>query len=163
MALRQLLVVILLMGLLVPAGCSPGPYIRPDGSPGPEECPPQALLAMRAIMVDFGLASLVQLDARRDVDDLGPITLQEGPLDSVLRSPMGNLDPETHLIGRVWTSGPEVVIRYYEVRSPTFGSMPFCAMVKASPGDLRKQPGPSPGSAVLRHAIMATWPVDAFR
>ncbi|GMU11284.1 hypothetical protein [Corallococcus caeni] len=68
---------------------------------------------MRLRVGDAALADLDanQIDARR-------ISLYDGPIESILKDDIGTLEATTRLYGRVWTSGPQVVIRWYEAHPP---------------------------------------------
>jgi len=95
------------------------------------------------------------------------ITVNDGPIESALRKPLGRvLDATTLLYGKVWTSGPDVVIRYYEARPPQRGSsgvIPICGVARLGGGQLKKKPGPAPGSAILEFSEATIMIVDAFR
>lgn len=78
--------------------------LRPDGTPGPEECPEEAFKAMRYLQISVGDGGLVTLDVNQT--DTTPITLYDGPVESMLEDELGPLEPPTRLYGRVWTSGP---------------------------------------------------------
>ena len=55
-----------------------------------------------------------------DVDtsqaDQSPISLNDGPIESMLLEDLGYLGRGSTIYGQVWTGGPNVVIRYYEAR-----------------------------------------------
>src|SRR5690349_6272640 len=99
---RSLLPVSVLL-LCVSSCCTTtgGVSLRPDGSPGPEPCPKKALEAMRNLGLSVGDASEVELDVNQT--DTSPITLYDGPVESMLNSPLGTLPTVTRLYGRVWT------------------------------------------------------------
>jgi hypothetical protein len=50
-----------------------GVTLRPDGTPGPEECSKEALTAMRILRLHVGDAASVELDVNQTDDS--PITL----------------------------------------------------------------------------------------
>lgn len=150
------------------ASCvTPGPGmvgLRPDGSPGPEPCPKKALENMALLRLHPGVGSWVDLDQNK----VGQrhITITDGPIESILQEQLGAsvLEAGTRLYGRVWTSGPDVVIRYYEARpDDSGGPIAICAIARLDDGGLKKIPGPVPGSAVLDHSIAAVIIVDGFR
>lgn len=116
---------------------------------------------MQIMDLDIGDGALTALDIRHL--EQGPVTLHDGPIVSVLEISLGTLGEGTHLHGRVWTAGPQVVIRYYEARSPQWGKMPICAVARLGQGQLRKLPGSKPGTAILEFSRAGTWVVDAFR
>ncbi len=58
-----------------------------------------------------------------------PITLTDGPVESVLTEELGLLPVPTRLYGRIWTGGAAVVIRYYEARPPDGDPIPICGVV----------------------------------
>ncbi|WP_323379101.1 hypothetical protein [Pyxidicoccus xibeiensis] len=92
-----------------------------------------------------------------------PLTVYEGPVESYLTEDLGYLPPVTRLYGRIWTGGPNVVIRYYEARPPDGETIPICAVARLTYGGLRKRPGSAPGTAVLEFSGTAIFIVDAFR
>jgi hypothetical protein len=148
--------------LLVTSGCpSAGVSLRADGSPGPEKCPEEALKIMRFIGMEVGDAADVELDANQM--DARPITLYDGPVESFLEESLGALDPGTRLYGRVWTSGPQVVVRYYEARPPGKDTVPICAVARLGRGQMRKRPESMPGTAILDYSGALAFVVDSFR
>jgi hypothetical protein len=149
--------------LLVACGCAPGGVrLRADGSPGPEACSKEALKTMRILQMYVGDAGDVELDANQ----IGarPMTLYEGPVESYLDEPLGLLEPGTRLYGRVWTSGPLVVVRYYEAKPPRGAdTVAICAVARLGEGQLKKRPESKPGTAILDFSSAAVFVVDAFR
>ncbi|MCP3136880.1 hypothetical protein [Pyxidicoccus xibeiensis] len=139
-----------------------GLALRPDGSPGPEKCPERALEAMEYLQLSVGDAGIIELDANQT--DTSPITLYDGPIESFLDDELGLLESPMRLYGRVWTGGPQVVIRYYEAH-PLRGSkrIPICAVARAGKGQLRKLPGSQPGTAILEFSRAGVFIVDEFR
>jgi hypothetical protein len=136
--------------------------LRPDGTPGPEECPDEALKAMRYMRLHVGDATLVELDANQM--GASPITLYDGPVESVLERDIGTFDGPARLYGRVWTGGPQVVIRYYEAHPLDGGDkVPICAVARLGNGQLRKRPESKPGTAILDFSIASVFIVDSFR
>ena len=151
-----------LLGLvLASVGCpSAGVPLRADGTPGPEKCSEEALKTMRILRMQVGDATDVELDANQL--DARPITLYEGPVESVLDGSLGLLDPVTRLYGRVWTSGPYAVVRYYEAKPPDGDTVPICAVARL--GDqMKKRPESKPGTAILEFSNAAVFVVDEFR
>ncbi|WP_257451681.1 serine/threonine protein kinase [Archangium lipolyticum] len=158
-ALRPLVVVVL---LIATSGCpSGGVLLRPDGSPGPEKCPEEALKAMRILRLRVGDSAFVELDVNQT--DTSPITLYEGPVESMLNGDLGPLESPTRLYGRVWTGGPQVVVRYYEAKPPDGDTIPICAVARLAHGQLKKLPGSKPGMAVLEFSGAGVYIVDSFR
>lgn len=148
--------------LLMPAGCAPGGVIlRPDGSPGPEKCSEEALKTMRILRMYVGDSADVELDANQI--DARPITLYDGPVESFLDGSLGTLDPGTRLYGRVWTGGPQVVVRYYEARPPRADTVPICAVARLGANQLKKRPESKPGTAILDYSGASVFVVDSFR
>jgi hypothetical protein len=148
--------------LLASMGCpSAGVSLRPDGSPGPEKCPEEALKTMRILRMRPGDAADVELDANQVA--ARPITLYDGPVESVLKSELGTLYPGTRLYGRVWTGGSQVVIRYYEARPPDGDTVPICAVARLGMGQMRKRPESKPGTAILPFSEASAYVVDSFR
>lgn len=135
--------------------------MRADGSPGSEKCSDEALKTMRILRMHVGAAADVELDANQI--DASPITLYDGPVESYLDGSLGNLDPGTRLYGRVWTSGPQVIVRYYEAKPPDGETVPMCAVARLGKGQLRKLPESKPGTAMLDYSGASVFVVDSFR
>lgn len=145
------------------SGCTTpgGVFLRPDGSPGPQECPEKALEAMRVLNVRVGDGATVDLDVNQA--QTSPITLYDGPVESMLTGSLGPLPPVTRLYGRVWTGGPQVVVRYYEAH-PTDGEpFPICAVARLARGQMQKKPESKPGTAVLEFSSAGVFIVNSFR
>jgi hypothetical protein len=154
--------------LLSSAGCATAPAPIPgnvaqrsDGTPVSEECPAKALEVMRYLKMGVGDAAWVSLDANQM--DVSPITLYEGPIESVLDEGLGTLDSPARLYGRVWTGGQQVVIRYYEAHPLDGDKVPICAVARLGKGQLRKKPESKPGTAILESSSASVFIVDAFR
>jgi hypothetical protein len=151
-----------LIALGLGAGCaSSGVSIRPDGGPGPQDCPEKALETMRILRLRPGDSTKAEIGANQSAADF--VIVNDGPVESVLADYLGYLPPTTRLYGQIWTGGPNVVIRYYEARPPDGDPIPLCAVARLSGGGLRKRPGPRPGSAVLEVSRVSVHIVDAFR
>ncbi|MBN1207672.1 MAG: serine/threonine protein kinase [Myxococcaceae bacterium] len=145
-------------------GCtttSGGVALRPDGTPGPQECSEEAKLTMRAMRLQVGDTAWVELDANQIKSS--PIYLYDGPIESVLKDDFGTLEATTRLYGQVWTGGPQVVIRYYEADPPDLEKLPICAVARLSENQLRKLPGSKPGMAILQFSVSGVTVVDSFR
>lgn len=141
-----------------PAGVS----LRPDGTPGPEKCPEKAREAMSYLRMFVGEAAVVELDANQSL--ARSITLYDGPIETVLEEDLGLLEAPARLYGRVWTGGPQVVIRYYEAQPVKGGNkIPICAVARLGMGQLRKHPESKPGTAILDHSRAGVFIVDEFR
>jgi hypothetical protein len=149
--------------LVMVTGCTTGGVsLRPDGTPGPEECPEKAREAMEYLRMFVGESAWVQLDANQS--RAAPITLYEGPIESVLDEDLGLLEAPARLYGQVWTGGPQAVIRYYEAQPVRGGrKVPICAVARLGLGQLRKRPESKPGTAVLGTSQAGVYIVDAFR
>lgn len=151
--------------LATSSGCTTtmgGVSLRPDGTPGPEECPEKAREVMNYLRMFVGESAWVQLDANQS--RTSPITLYEGPIESVLSEDLGALEAPSRLYGRVWTSGPRAVIRYYEAQPMNGGNkVPICAVARLGLGQLKKRPDSKPGTAVLDASQAGVYIVDAFR
>jgi hypothetical protein len=91
------------------------------------------------------------------------ITLYDGPVESVLEGSLGSLDAPARLYGRVWTGGPQVVIRYYEAHPLEGVKIPICAVLRLGKGQLRKRPESPPGTAIVDTSNATAYIVDAFR
>jgi hypothetical protein len=135
--------------------------LRPDGTPGPQECPEEAQKAMRYVRLHVGDAALLELDANQV--GARPITLYDGPIESMLTEDLGIFEAPTRLYGQVWTGGPQVVIRYYEAHPPDGDKVPICAVARLGNGQLRKRPESKPGTAILDYSIADAFIVDSFR
>ncbi|NOK08323.1 serine/threonine protein kinase [Corallococcus exercitus] len=138
-----------------------GVSLRPDGSPGPQECSEKALEVMRYLKMRVGDAALAELDANQIRSRR--ITLYDGPIESMLREDLGTLEATTRLYGQVWTSGPQVVIRWYEAHPPDGDKVPICAVARLSDDQMRKLPESKPGTAILDGSVAAAYVVDSFR
>ncbi len=148
--------------LLATTACtSAGVTLRPDGTPGPQECSEEALKTMRILRMRVSDSADVELDANQI--DARPITLYDGPVESYLDSSLGTLGPGTRLYGRVWTGGPQVVVRYYEAHPPDGDVVPICAVARLGKGQLRKRPESKPGTAILDYSGASVFVVNAFR
>ena len=135
--------------------------LRPDGTPGPEACSAKALEVMKYLKLHVGDAAWVELDANQMATE--PITLYDGPVESVLKDDFGTLEATTRLYGRVWTGGPQVVIRYYEAHPPDGDKVPICAVARLSNGQMRKRPESKPGTAILDFSVASAFVVESFR
>lgn len=144
-------------------GCSTtgGVSLRADGSPGPQECPVETLKLMRYLRLDIGEGADVELDLNQA--DTSPITLYDGPIESELTNRLGPFEAGTRLYGRVWTGGPQVVIRYFEARPPNGEITPICAVARLARGQMKKLPGSKPGTAIVEFSSAGVWVVDSFR
>ncbi|QRN96954.1 serine/threonine protein kinase [Archangium violaceum] len=150
--------------LMTSSGCittSGGVALRPDGTPGPQECPEEAKKAMRYMKLHVGDSAWVELDANQIKSR--PITLYDGPIESILKEDLGPLETTTRLYGQVWTAGPQVVIRYYEAHPPESEKIPICAVARLSENQLRKRPESKPGTAILDFSVAGADIVNAFR
>jgi hypothetical protein len=106
---------------------------------------------MRYLKLRVGDAALADLDANQI--DARRITLYDGPIESILKDDLGTLE----------TSGPQVVIRWYEAHPPDSEKVPICAVARLSRDQMRKLPESKPGMAILDGSVAAAYIVDAFR
>jgi hypothetical protein len=154
--------VLLVMSSGCPGTATGGVALRPDGTPGPEKCPEKALEAMNYLRMFVGEGGWVQLDANQS--RARTITLHDGPIESVLDDNIGLLEAPARLYGRVWTGGPQPVIRYYAAQPMKGGNrIPICAVVRLGFGQLRKRPESKPGTAILDSSSAGVFIVDEFR
>lgn len=116
---------------------------------------------MRYLRLFVGDGGLVELDVNQT--DTSPITLYDGPIESMLDEDLGPFESPTRLYGRVWTSGPQVVIRYYEALPPRGDRVPICATARLGKGQLRKRADSKPGTAILEFSRAGVYIVDEFR
>jgi hypothetical protein len=143
-------------------GCAAGGVsTRPDGSPGPQKCSEKALEAMRYLRLQPGDSALAIVDANQNSQER--ISVNDGPVESVLEEVMGWMPATTRLYGQIWTGGPNVVIRYYEARPPDGEAIPICAVARLGRGQLKKLPGSLPGNALLEFYEADVYIVDGFR
>lgn len=155
-------VVLLVVSSGCPGSATSGVAVRPDGSPGPQECPEDARKAMNYLRLFVGESAWVQLDANQS--RARPITLYEGNIESVLEEDVGLLEAPARLYGRVWTGGPQVVIRYHTAQPLRGGDpVPLCAVARLGFGQLRKHPDSKPGTAILDSPRAGVYIVDEFR
>jgi len=154
--------VLLVMSSGCPGTATGGVSLRPDGSPGPEECPADSRKAMNYLRMFVGESAWVQLDANQT--RTRPITLYDGSIESVLEENLGLLEAPARLYGRVWTGGPQVVIRYYAAQPLSGGDqVPICAVARLGMGQLRKRPESKPGMAILDSPRAGVYIVNEFR
>ncbi|MCY1042657.1 serine/threonine protein kinase [Corallococcus sp. bb12-1] len=163
MPLRKALLLASIALLATASGCpaTTGVVLRADGTPGPQDCSEEARKAMRYLKLHVGDASWVDLDANQL--DARRVTLYDGPVESILKDDFGTLEATTRLYGQVWTSGPQVVIRYYEAHPPDSEKIPVCAVARLSRDQMRKLPESKPGTAILEGSTAAAYVVDSFR
>jgi hypothetical protein len=145
-----------------PGSATGGVALRPDGTPGSQKCPEKALEIMGYLRLNVGDAAFAQLDANQSRTT--PITLYDGPIESVLEDNLGIIEAPSRLYGRVWTGGPQPVIRYYEAQPLDGGRrVPICAVARLGFGQLRKRPDSQPGTAVIDSSRAGVFIVDEFR
>ncbi len=116
---------------------------------------------MRRHDLSVGDGAAVELDVNQT--STSPITLYEGPVESMLNSSLGTLPGVTRLYGQVWTGGPQVVIRYFEAHPPDEEPIPICAVARLAAGQLKKKPESKPGTAILEFSSAGVYIVNAFR
>ncbi len=137
------------------AGC-PGVQTRPD----PEDCPQEAVKAMKelgwwvgygegtqpAIIVDVTKGG-VPRPLTRDEDALA--VFQDGPVTGALARAEGKAPVGTRLDGHLWTTGDRIYGRYLRAHLSGGRTVPICVELKSG-GDLGldKQEGSKPGAAV---------------
>lgn len=144
------------------SGCtSGGMRLRPDGSPGPQECPEEAKKAMRYLNLHVGESASIYVDASQPKN--WNLILHDGPIESALREELGPLAKASLLHGQVWTTGPQVVIRYYEVQAPNGEKSPLCAVARLGDDEMRRPPESKPGTAIFGAPGAAVFIVDTFR
>lgn len=136
--------------------------LRPDGTPGPQDCPAEALKTMQILGMQVGDAAAVELDHFQAGD--APVTLYDGPIETVLDESLGLLEPSTRLYGTVWTSGPRPVIRYFEARRPRSDVIiQVCVATQFPVGQKEKLRGSKPGMAIVDNGVADVYVVDKFR
>lgn len=135
--------------------------LRSDGTPGPERCSQHALDVMAALELRPGHSSApVELDANQFERE--PLTLTAGPIESIMMGSMGRLGSATRLYGRVWTSGPRVVIRYYHAQRAGENPLPICAVARLGSGELEGKPGKFPNSTEIQYSDAQAFVVQDF-
>lgn len=134
--------------------------LLPDGSPAPRPCPPGAIEAMRRLEIAEGEVTYGIADATQNRQI--PARLMDGPVVGYTDTALGLIPERTKLYGDVWTTGPEVVIRYHEVQLPDGRRFPICAAALESFGGLEKLPGSAPGVAVVQDSRIALRFVDVY-
>jgi len=116
---------------------------------------------MEALNLRPGLSSAhVELDANQY--DREPLTLTDGPIESIMLESMGQLGATTRLYGRVWTGGPRVVIRYYAAQRAGGNVIPICAVARLGSGQLEGKPGRFPNSTELQYSSATAFVVQDF-
>jgi hypothetical protein len=134
--------------------------LRSDGTPGPEVCPENAKEVMRALRLRPGDTARVEVDANQF--DVEPLTLLDGPIESIMLEPMGQLEGAARLYGWVWTSGPRVVIRYYRAQMAGGETISICAVARQGAGQLESKPGRFPKSAEIPYSTALAFIVEDF-
>jgi hypothetical protein len=149
--------------VITSSGCATtgGVSLRSDGSPGSQDCPEESQKAMRYMKLRVGDSALIDLDANQIGNRR--VTLYDGSVESVLKEDFGPLGATSRLYGHVWTSGPQVVIRYYEALAADGDKVPICAVARLGDDQMRKLPESTPGTAILDGSVAAAFIVDAFR
>lgn len=133
---------------------------RPDGTPGPQKCPDEALDAMRMLGIQPGDTAPIVIETSKFGQK--PLALSDGLLEGYLERDLGTLPADSRLYGQVWTGGTAVVIRYFEARYPQGGKLPFCGIVLNQDGDLNKRPGSSSGIGIIQDDYGIVQAVSAF-
>jgi hypothetical protein len=159
MSVRPRLLALPLAMLCLAPGCASGP--RSARPPRPEPCPEGAIAAMRARRIWPGDDAAMYIDRFREDDR--PVTLEAGPVESKLFTPLGDLPNGALVFGYLWTLGDEVVIRYYEATDAQGVRFPFCAIAHDGEDGLKKFPGSPPGKAIIRDDAAVLLVVDTFR
>jgi hypothetical protein len=131
----------------VSPGCSSAVRLRPDGTPERQFCPDGALEAMRELDATEGARTWILID--RMQRDRKPVVIADGPIESILDGQIGDVTKGTRLFGHVWTTAPEVVIRYHEALLPDGTRIPFCAVAEEGGGGLFKHVNSPRGVAIL--------------
>lgn len=133
-----------------------------NGLPGPEPCPEIARAVMDALQLRTGHTAEIEIDANQFERE--PLTIQAGPIESIMLGGMGKLGGAGRLYGRVWTgSNGRVVIRYYRVQRALEGNpMPICAVARAGGGQLEGKPGRFPGTVELPYSSALAFIVQDF-
>jgi len=116
---------------------------------------------MEALQLQVGDSVKVQLDANQV--DASPVTLYDGPVESLVWEFVRTLDLGTRLYGRVWTAGDRVVVRYYQAQRMGGQRFPICAVARMSGNEFRKLPGSKPGMALVQFSTAVAYIVDEFR
>jgi hypothetical protein len=137
-----------------------GVALRSDGTPAPEPCPEPAREVMKALRLRPGDTARVEVDANQF--DVEPLTLLDGPIESITLEPMGRLEGAARLYGRVWTSGPRVVIRYYRAQMAGGEAIPICAVARQGGGQLESKPGRFPKSVEVPYSTALAFIVEDF-
>ncbi len=137
--------------------------LLPDGSPAPEPCPPNAKDVIRAL----GLrnppgGALAVIDTNQRWSER--LTLFSGPVESVLRDPLGPISEGSRFYGRIWvTKRGGVVIRYYHAQMIRGDVFAICAVARRDADDMKASPGAYPGSAELEGSAAWIYIVDDYR
>ena len=163
--MRASLAALLLIACVTPEGdlitAGANVPLRSDGTPGPERCPQRALEVMRAMELEPGhSAAPIELDANQIERE--PLTLIAGPIESVMMGTRGCLGATTRLYGRVWTSGPRVVIRYYYAQRAGQEPLPICAVARRWGNELEGKPGKFPQSTEVADSNALAFAVREF-
>ena len=90
------------------------------------------------------------------------LPVNDGPIESIMLEPLGNLGGTTRLFGRIWTGGPRVVIRYYWAQRAGGKRVPICAVARKGAGQLEGKPGRFPRSIELPYSNALAFIVETF-
>jgi hypothetical protein len=117
---------------------------------------------MDALQLRTGDTAKIEIDANQF--DREPLTIQAGPIESIMLGGMGKLGGASRLYGRVWVSSTgRVVIRYYRAQRALEGNpLPICAVARAGGGQLEGQPGKFAGTAELPYSSATAFVVQDF-
>lgn len=115
---------------------------------------------MRALGLRPSMAARLEVDANNVERE--PLTVFPGPVESMLREPLGQLSTGTRLYGRIWTAKRAVVIRYYKAQQPDGEPLSICAVARMAGGQLEAKPGKYPGSAELQFSSAYAYVVEDF-
>lgn len=133
-----------------------------SGLPASEPCPETARAFMNVLQLKPGDTARIEIDANQFERE--PLTIQAGPIESIMLGGMGDLGGATRLYGRVWTSSTgRVLIRYYRAQRSTGGDpIPICAVARAGGGQLEGKPGKFPDTAELPYSSATAFVVQDF-
>lgn len=104
----------------------------------------------------------VEVDVDAAQTEAGPVVVYDGPIESRTWGNVMDLPGRTRLYGRVWTSGPRVIIRYYSARLPDGKAIPFCAVAADNGPGLPKSPG-RPGTAAIPSSVAEVYITGQFK
>lgn len=138
-------------------GCPSSSQVRP----GPSECPDEAREAMFEVLRFYeGDSVVITIDKNQPgiMGDFG--VYSDGPVRGVVQSGVRELPTGTVLVGRVWTGGGALLVRYTEAKYPNGRTYPVCIAI-GKDGAMPAEKGPQPGTVYFNRSMYG-WAVKEW-